>query len=700
MRALRTLVLAAVVLSGLTALPAAHAAATVRYVDCSAAGSGDGTAASPYTSLAPVNALTLAPGDQVLFRRGTTCTGELAPKGGGSTGSPVVVGAYGAGTARPVIDAAGAANAVLLRNISQITVQDLELTAPGDNTQRRRGVYVYASDAGTVSGITLQRLSVHDVRGLMPSTVSPYYHGNGKYADATGAIVVEAAGTAVPTAFAGMRILDNEIRSVDRQGIYTWSNWCRRPELATFWNSLCTANWQPSTGLVIRGNRLDDVGGDGIVVKGSTGALVERNRLTGFNVRSGSPNAGMWTANSDDTVFQFNDTSGGRTTSDGMAYDVDHSTRGTVFQYNLSHDNEGGFFLLCPYDRPTADFTIRYNISVNDRARGFQVCPGPLTNGQIYNNTIEVGAGISTALVTESTSATLDVSFRNNVVRKEGAGTVSWALTDPAFTVDHNAFRNVAAYAGATGTVTAAPGLAAPQVRDPRGIQLLAGYPLLAAGAPIADNGGRDYFGNPVPAGTAPNIGAYQGPGVGTPVSISRFDTDAPSAAPAGWTTSPAGTAVVADPAGDFGRALALTQGAADTSAVTSFTASGDLRISARVWAGQPVGTPFGLHLLDAAGAPVAQFSLAASGRTAWTQAGVWQETGPAYTARQWHLLELVLHPAAGAYDVRWDGAEVVTGAATGPSAGPAAQVRARVPGAAAPTGGFTVDEVIVGPAS
>jgi hypothetical protein len=41
---------------------------------------------------------------------------------------------------------------------------------------------------------------------------------------------------------------------------------------------------------------------------------------------------------------------------------------GTVFEYNVSHDNDGGFFLLYsyPYDKPTQNFTIRYNLSVND----------------------------------------------------------------------------------------------------------------------------------------------------------------------------------------------------------------------------------------------------------------------------------------------------------------------------------------------
>jgi hypothetical protein len=40
----------------------------------------------------------------------------------------------------------------------------------------------------------------------------------------------------------------------------------------------------------------------------------------------------------------------------------------------------------------------------------------------------------------------------------------------------------------------------------------------LGAGTPIPDNGGRDYFGDRIPPNGPPNIGAYQGPGVGAPV--------------------------------------------------------------------------------------------------------------------------------------------------------------------------------------
>jgi hypothetical protein len=46
-------------------------------------------------------------------------------------------------------------------------------------------------------------------------------------------------------------------------------------------------------------------------------------------------------------------------------------------------------------------------------------------------------------------------------------------------------------------------------------LRLAAGSPALSAGTLIADNGGRDWFGNAVSATAAPTIGAYEGEGEG-----------------------------------------------------------------------------------------------------------------------------------------------------------------------------------------
>ncbi|AUG80576.1 hypothetical protein CFP65_5896 [Kitasatospora sp. MMS16-BH015] len=674
-----------------TGAAAAAAAPAAYYVDCSAPAGGSGTAAAPFGSLAEVNSLVLRPGSAVWFKRGTSCPGTLAPSGSGTAAAPITIGAYGTGPL-PAINANGGTQAVLLANQSYVQLRDLDLSAPGDNTTTRRGVYVYAADAGTLPGIVLQGLDIHDVRGKLPATTTTG-NGTGKYAGASGGIVVEAQGSTTPTAFAGLRIQDNRIHAVDRQGIYTWSNWCRSPRLAAFWNTLCTAPWAPATDLVVSGNRLWDIGGDGIAPMTGQHTLVEHNLLQGFNARSGSPNAGMWTANSVDVTFQYNDTSGGRTTSDGMAYDVDHSTDGVVFQYNYSHDNEGGFFLLCPYNTPTSNFTIRYNISVNDRARGFQVCDGALKNGQIYGNTLYLADGISQQIVTESTSATLDVRFTDNVVARHGStGTVGWTLNDPAWVVDHNVLYAVPVPAGATNTVTSAPLLAGRELADPWGYRLSAGSSALGAGAAVAGNGGQDYFGTAVPATGPVNAGAHQGPAVTAPAVAETFNS---AALPTGWTVS--GATLGADPAGGYGSALLLNrQSAADVTAVRAFTAAGgDLRVDARLRAGQTTA-PLGLHVLDATGAPVAQFSLAADGYAAYTDAGAWTDSAFAYPAGVWLRVSLVLHPGAGTYELAVDDVPLATGRLT-PGAGAPGQLRLRAQ-AGAGAAAFAADDILVQP--
>lgn len=287
------------------------------YFDGSAPDNGSGSLSSPYNSLSSVSNLDVEAGDSILLKRGTNFTGGLVLTQGGEEDAPLTVGAYGDETAAlPIVSAGDNLNAVLINGASYVTLQDLDITNTGDDTEARRGVYVYGEDAGNMQDITLQNLYIHDVTGYMPSTTLTGI-GTGKYSDASGGIVVEAAGNSTPTYFTNILIQDNEIRTVDRQGIYTWSNWCRREELATFWHEYCFQEWTVSTGLLVQRNRLYDIGGDGIVVHNFDGGVVRHNVLKGFNRRSESYNAGLWTANSINALFQHNTVSGGKTILDG-----------------------------------------------------------------------------------------------------------------------------------------------------------------------------------------------------------------------------------------------------------------------------------------------------------------------------------------------------------------------------------------------
>ena len=105
--------------------------------------------------------------------------------------------------------------------------------------------------------------------------------------------------------------------------------------------------WVPSTGVVIRENYVADVGGDGIVPLGTSHALVEGNVVRRAVARSTTYNAGVWPWSSDDALFQWNDVAGTGGTKDGEGYDSDYNSHGTRFEHNYSHDNAGGFMLIC-----------------------------------------------------------------------------------------------------------------------------------------------------------------------------------------------------------------------------------------------------------------------------------------------------------------------------------------------------------------
>src|SRR5205809_7490001 len=69
------------------------------YLDCangrdSASGN---SSTSAWRSLERLQSTTFRPGDRILLRRGTKCTGMLAPRGSGAPGAPVVLDAYGSG---------------------------------------------------------------------------------------------------------------------------------------------------------------------------------------------------------------------------------------------------------------------------------------------------------------------------------------------------------------------------------------------------------------------------------------------------------------------------------------------------------------------------------------------------------------------------------------------------------------------------
>lgn len=489
-----------------TAAQAAPSAPQSFYVDCGAAAAGDGTSASPWNALAPVNAHTFRPGERILLKRGSTCTGQqLFPKGSGAAGSPIVVDAYGTG-AKPVLAGAGqVTDVVRLADQQYWEIRNLDISNQGAAAATRRGVHVTRTDSGTGTYYRIAGLDVHDVNGNQTK----------KDDDASAGIFFEVLGNTTPTAFDDVAITDNTVRTVDRYGIHFWTRWMQRPELN---NPNCGATcgaWNPQTRVVIRGNTVSDIGGDAIVPHHTEGALVEYNKVDGFREREPAHcAAGVWGWNTQDAVYQFNEVSGGKSDCDGQGLDLDEANIHTVYQYNYSHDNEGGFILLCNGSGSTTDGNIvRYNISQNDGGQLFDMVCAKTTGTQIYNNTFYLADPVQ-IINNANGSAAANATFTNNVfhVATTGASYVNAA----GLGFDSNVFHGThpAGEPADAHKVTADPKLTAPGTATSRtdadGYRLRAGSSALANGAVVPGAGGRDYFGNPVTAGCVPDRGAHQ----------------------------------------------------------------------------------------------------------------------------------------------------------------------------------------------
>lgn len=342
-----------------------------------------------WQTLAKANALLLEPGDSLFFKAGTQYDGQLKPKGSGRKGKSVFVGAYGStgDKTKPRFDANGQSEATLhLYNTEWITVSGLELTNKGpERAARRSGALVQANDCGVLEGITLNNLYIHDVNG---SLVKKQGGGQG--------IHIVNGGSEVNSRFENLLIQHCHIQRTERNGIIFDSD---------YWNR---DRWFPNLFVRVSNNLLEEVPGDGIVPLGCDGAVVESNRM--FNctrlLPDGEAAAGIWPWSCDNTVIQYNEVSDHKAPWDAQGFDCDYNCRHTLIQYNYSHDNEGGFLLVCspsdqrmPWNIGNDSSIIRYNMSVNDGLRifgkhaGFSPTfhiTGPVTNTLIYSNLIIV----------------------------------------------------------------------------------------------------------------------------------------------------------------------------------------------------------------------------------------------------------------------------------------------------------------------
>jgi hypothetical protein len=531
-----TLTVLVMIVLGVSALVVTSAkAATAYYVDCSAATNGSGTQASPWNNLATVNGKTFVAGDQILFNRGTTCSGQLWPLGSGtSTSAFITIDAYGTG-ALPIINGGTNQSAVKLYNQQYWHIQNIETT--GGNPY---GIYVSGNISGTLNHFRITNVVVHDVGGTTTTNKD-----NG--------LIIVTPGSA-STVF-------NDV-VIDGANAYNTQQWAGILVGDDLYGNLETS--PRSTNITIQNSTVTNVYGDAIVLyQVNTGLLNHNLAYNTGNIPTstiGTPNA-IWEWECGTCTVQYNEAYASHSPSyDGGAFDIDYGSTSNILQYNYGHDNNTycmSVFATGGTTQPESNDTMRYNICSNNARSSSQAVNrqgdlyvavwkgsgggGLITNLQVYNNTFYWNPSSTTYyaiaaydLYHNGGTGWSSCIFKNNIIYSAAPSLLSlwkvgmtldynlWWYTgtgNPSFSWVGTNYTSLSAFK--TGSGQEAHGIYAnPLLNDPTyhsngfpttSFTTQTGSPAINAGTNVGSMGSHDFFGNAIPVG-AYDIGAYEHP--------------------------------------------------------------------------------------------------------------------------------------------------------------------------------------------
>ncbi|MCD6288501.1 MAG: hypothetical protein J7M12_05245 [Candidatus Hydrogenedentes bacterium] len=458
---------------------------------------------SAWKSLEKVNGWTFNPGDRILFRAGASWTGQLWPKGSGTESSPIIVDRYGA-DAFPHIDGAGKVSEVVyLYNQSFWEINNLEITNDAPEPGDRRGVLIKAENYGIMRHIYLKHLYIHNIKGIIGQSIK---------AKVTGGIGFwEAADDVKDTRFDDILVDSCTIHTVDNTGLYTIGARGGRA------NDPSSPDWyrRRITNLHIRNNVIHDVAKNAMIIRMADGGVVEYNVCYNTAYRTGTGNT-IFSRSCDGTVFQYNEGYLNRTKAhDGCLYDADLNSPNTVWQYSYSHDNNHGLIWFCTV-KTDSGVIVRYNISQNDKGRLIAL-RYDFAGADIYNNVFFIPSWLSPVIIHEKPGRTQKYGFYNNIIYNMSP-TARYEFANADRTIDYNVFYGYHPDGEPDDPhkITAdprfvAPGTARLGIHTTGGYKLLPDSPCIDSGKAIENNGGKDFFGNPLYAGK-PDRGVHERP--------------------------------------------------------------------------------------------------------------------------------------------------------------------------------------------
>jgi hypothetical protein len=211
--------------------------------------------------------------------------------------------------------------------------------------------------------------------------------------------------------------------------------------------------------------------------------------------------------------------------ADASACHFDYNCKDTLMQYNIGINVQGSLIQVLNFSNGS-NFQInavaRYNLGIdcgwrnNNNSAGIMIS-GDATGSKIYNNTL---------IYTDLHPAYKAISFANwgeqwptnsyiaNNLFFAAGSPATYANVDKMVirnnVVTHNLYTgNVAVCAADLSPVTGSPAFADPAGTNAVDFKVTFGSAAIAAGALIADNGGRDYFDHPL-TNSLPTIGFHE----------------------------------------------------------------------------------------------------------------------------------------------------------------------------------------------
>ncbi|MEX0986189.1 MAG: DNRLRE domain-containing protein [Bacteroidales bacterium] len=484
---------------------------------------------SAWKTLDKINRTRFLPGSHIYLKRGETWTGSLFLRGSGRAGNPNVLGNYGEGEL-PVLNGPGTylSNTVTFDNISYwemdgIEIRNYEQVEEGMSGVYKRGIYVYAHEMGAVKHFVFRNLKVHDIN----SQVSSDQSFSEKSKD-FGGLFMEITGDVISTWFDSVIIENCHFYDLGRTGISNASTWERRGPDSEFGDLIgpdTYDNWIPSKNMVLRNNRIENIEGNGLIIRLADKPLIEYNYF--YNCATVLSGNAAFCFNTDSAIFQFNEASYtvyNEGDTDARGIDSDFRTKHTIIQYNYLHHNgyggvvaTGGAGGNTSVPRFNEGTIIRYNILADNKDHIIKTS-GRLTNISVYNNVFYTGEHLSDIIVAYHGSwsgASADGSYyHNNAFYHLGL--------NPSFDFGssrNNIFSNNAFFGNHASNepfdpakVIANPGFTNPgiasDINSLEGFKLEDNSPLKNTGLQLEGMPDMDFYGNPVHDHI--NIGVHQ----------------------------------------------------------------------------------------------------------------------------------------------------------------------------------------------